>query len=106
MNRLEFIGQTYHGRLINVEEFVQFFDHMMAAYEIISPIDDYHIYGNMDSSQSSLNLKIESHNLSKLQNVVNYINNTLHNQAQIYGKTFRVDANINGDSIDLFVRYM
>ena len=40
MNRLEFIGQTHQGTLVSVDDIVRFFDHMMAAYEIIGNVEE------------------------------------------------------------------
>lgn len=104
MDRLEFIGQTRHGTLISVDDIVKFFDHTMAAYEIVGNIEDATVRGTTDSVNSSLSIKVESPNIPRLMEVVSYINNTIHNHKDIYGKSFEVDAAMDGDSVMLFVR--
>lgn len=104
MNRFEFIGQTHQGKLVSIDEVIQYFDHAMAAYGLVGNVDDIHVSGNTDNIHSSLNLKIESPNPAKLQEVVAYINDTIHNHTNLYGKTFQIGAAISGNSIDLFVR--
>lgn len=104
MNRLEFIGQTRHGTFVSVDDIVRFFDHMMAVYEIVGDVEDATVRGTTDSINSSLSIKVESPNMPKLMEVVSYINNTIHNRKDIYGKSFKVDASIDGTGVVLFVR--
>ena len=105
MNRLEFIGQTHQGTLVSVDDIIRFFDHMMAAYEIVGDVEGAIVHGGTtDNLHSSLSLKVESPNLSRLLDVVAYINNTIHNRKEIYGKSFKVEASIDGPSVVLFVR--
>ena len=105
MNRLEFIGQTHQGTLVSVDDIVRFFDHMMAAYEIIGNVEGATVHGSTtDALHSSLSIKVESPNMSKLLAVVAYINDTIHNRKDIYGKSFEVEATIDGTSVVLFVR--
>lgn len=104
MNRLEFIGQTYQGKPVSIDDIINFFDHTMAAYELIGSMQPLHIDGNIDNTYPSLRLQIESPNQSELQKVVNYINNIMNNHTNIYGKYFIIEASIQGNSVDLFVR--
>ena len=105
MNRLEFIGQTHQGTLVSVDDIVRFFDHMMAAYEIVGDVEGATVCnGNTDSLHSSLSIKVESPNMPRLMDVVAYINDTIHNQKEIYGKSFKVEAAIDGTSVVLYVR--
>ena len=105
MNRLEFIGQTHQGTLVSVDDIVRFFDHMMAAYEIVEGVEGAYVRGGTtDNLHSSLSIKVESPNMSRLLDVVAYINNTIHNRKEIYGKSFKVEALVDGTSVVLFVR--
>lgn len=104
MNRVNFIGQTYQGTMVSVDDIVRYFDNTMAAYEVVGDIDDISVHGSTDDFHSSLKLKIESPNLAKLQEVVQYINDTLHNRQRVYGKSFIVDCSVDGSSVDMFVR--
>lgn len=104
MNRIDFIGQTHQGTLVSIDDIIRFFDHTMAAYEILGDVESASVHGSTDNAHSSLTINIESPNLSELQDVVAYINNTIHNRKDIYGKSFRVEADIHGTSVDLFVR--
>ena len=105
MNRLEFIGQTHQGTLVSVDDIVRFFDHMMAIYEIVGDVEGATVRsGATDTLHSSLSIKVESPNMSRLMDVVAYINNTIHNRKEIYGKSFMVEAVIDGTSVVLFVR--
>ena len=104
MNRLTFIGQTYQGTMVSVDDVIKFFDHTMAAYELVESIDDLQVHGITDPLHSSLTIQVESPNLAKLHEVVAYINETIHNRKDVYGKSFVVEAAINGSLVDLFVR--
>ena len=105
MNRLEFIGQTHQGTLVSVDDIVRFFDHMMAIYEIVGDVEGATVRsGATDTLHSSLSIKVESPNMSRLLDVVAYINNTIHNRKEIYGKSFKVEALVDGTSVVLFVR--
>lgn len=105
MNRLEFIGQTHQGTLVSVDDIVRFFDHMMATYEIVRDVEGASVSNPLtDVLSSSLSIKVESSNMDKLLEVVAYINNTIHNRKDIYGKSFAVEAVANDTSVDLYVR--
>ena len=91
--------------MVSVDDIVRFFDHMMAAYEIIGNVEGATVHGSTtDALHSSLSIKVESPNMSKLLAVVAYINDTIHNRKDIYGKSFKVEATIDGTSVVLFVR--
>lgn len=104
MDRLQFIGQTHKDQHVSADDIVNFFDHTMAAYELVHNVDDVMVCGNTDILHSSLKLKVESPYLSELEEVVNYINNTLHNRKYLYDRTFNVDAKVEGSYVELFVR--
>lgn len=103
MDRFQFIGQATTGNRITVDDIIQFFDHTMAAYEVVGALDNLRVHGEPDSFSSSLKIFMESPNTSELENVVSYIDNTLHNRKDLYGKTFDIQAKIEGQYVELFV---
>lgn len=104
MNRVEFIGQTNQGTLISLDDIVRYFDNTMAAYEVVGEIDNISVYGNTDDYHHSLSLRIESSDIGKLNDVVKYINDTIHNHQRVYEKNFRVDCSSDGCCVNMFVR--
>lgn len=104
MNRIEFIGQTHQGSIVSIDDIVRFFDHTIAAYEIVSDIDNASVHGCTDNVNSSLKIQIDSSDTAKLQGLVSYINETIHNKKSIYGKSFNINATLEGNSVELFVR--
>lgn len=104
MNRIEFIGHTHQGIHVSIDDIVKYFDHTMAAYELVGNIDNSNVYGKPDNIHSSLEIHVESPDLDKLQEVVDHINGTLHNRKDVYGKTFKVSAQkINDNIVELYV---
>ena len=104
MNRVEFIGQTHQGTLMSMDDIVKYIDNTMAAYEVVGEMEEITVNGSTDSFHSLLKLKIESSNMSKLNDIVNCINDTIHNHQQAYGKNFRVDCTSEGNCVNMFVR--
>lgn len=103
MDRLQFIGQTHEGPLATSDTVIRFFDHTMAAYEIIGGINGVTVKGEPDNFHSLLKIYVDSPETSELEEVVDYVNNTIHNQEQIYGKSFKINACIDGPHAELFV---
>lgn len=104
MNRLEFIGQAYQNKLISIDDIVVFFDHMMAAYEIIKDIKDIRIDGYIDRIQYIFTIRIDSSNSLNINYLLNYVNSVLHNRKTIYGRTFEINASVEYNRLDLIVR--
>lgn len=106
MNRLEFIGQTHQGTLVSIDDIIKFFDHTIAAYEIVGNVDGVKVSGIPDDIHSSLIIKVDYlDDKNKAKDVVSYISNELHNQKNLYGRTFKVDARDGKDtSVELVVQ--
>lgn len=103
MNRCEFIGQTHIGP-ISSDDIISFFDHNMAAYEILKDIKDANINSIQDLVHSSLRIQVESSNIPELESVVNYVNNEIHNRKNMYDRNFRLEAKIDGNLVNLSIR--
>lgn len=103
MDRMTFIGQANQGKPLSVDDIIRFFDHTMAAYEVVQGVDDIRVIGTPDNLHSSLKLQIQSPHISELDNVVNYINDTLHNRKNLYGRSFSINAAIQDSCIELSV---
>lgn len=104
MNRLEFIEQTYQNKLISIDDIVVFFDYMMAAYEIVKDIHDIQINSKIDYAQYTFTIRITSSNIYNIQYLLNYVNNIIHNQKTIYGRTFKISVSIDNNNIDMVVQ--
>ena len=104
MDRMTFIGQSSQGKPLLADDIIKYFDHAMAAYEVVQGVDDMSVVdGTPDDIHSSLKLTIQSSYLLELNDVVNYINNTLQNKKDIYGKSFYIAATIHGENVELSV---
>ena len=103
MDRMTFIGQTNQSKPLSVDDIVHYFDHTMAAYEVVQGVDDMRVIGTPDNLHSSLKLQIQSPHSSELDDVVNYINDTLHNRKDLYGRSFYISAAVQDSCIELSV---
>lgn len=104
MDRMTFIGQTTQGKPLSVDDIISYFDHTMAAYELVQGVDDLRVMDSTpDSIHSSLKLQIQSPHTSELDSVVNYINETLHNRKDLYGRSFSINAIIQNSCVELSV---
>lgn len=98
MNRLEFIGQTYNGINLTINDVIKYFDHSMAVYESIEGVDKAIVEGQTDEVHSSLKIKLDHLDPSEMEGLVTHINEELHNRKDIYGRKFQIDI-IKKDSI-------
>lgn len=104
MDRMTFIGQTSQGAPISVDDVIRYFDHTMAAYEVVQGVNDISVVGRVpDDIHSLLKLQIHSPHMSELDDVVSYINNTLNNKKDLYGKSFYISASVQGTCVELSV---
>ena len=94
MNMPDFIGQTYQASVYPIDDILRFFDHSMAIYDIIKSYNVTGVYGITDNNHYSLQMQI----------MVNYINCTIHNRKDMYGKTFQVNAQSIGTCASLSVQ--
>jgi hypothetical protein len=102
MDRMQFIGQTYQGFTSSVDDIVNFFDHTMAAYEIVGSTAA-NVHGVTDIINKTLKIQATLRDDNELQEVVDIINNTLHNRKEVYGRRFHVDAHAEGPYIEMSV---
>ena len=103
MDRIQFIGQTHQGAIELLSDTIQYFDHTMAAYDVVECVDDLSVNRVPDNNCYLLKIKVTSPNGSDLDNMVNYVNNDLHNQIEKYDRTFNVNAIRNSDSVELSI---
>ena len=103
MDRLEFIGQTYRGFTSSIDDIINFFDHTMAVYEIVGDTTAANVHGITDSIGQTLKIQATFNSEEELNNLINFINNTLHNRKSIYGRNFLVNAHTEGCYIELSV---
>lgn len=104
MDRIQFIGQTYQSFTSSIDDIINFFDHTMAVYEIVGDKTAANVHGITDNDRHILKIRAKFNNENELQEVLNYIDNTLHNRKNIYGRNFHVDAHTEGYYIELSVR--
>lgn len=104
MNRLEFICQIHRGRIISVDNIIRFFDHTMAAYNIIGDIKSITINNLIEEKQNSL-IRINANidNQDELNTVVHKVNKDLNNCCEIYNKEFNLNIDINSPAVELTV---
>ena len=103
MNRCEFLGQTHNGPITS-DDIISFFDHNMAAYDILKDIKESNITTIQDLVHSSLKIQVESSNIPELESVVDYVNNEIHNRKNMYDRNFKLEANVEGNVCTLSIR--
>lgn len=104
MDRIDFIGQIYGRQALSIDDVVKFFDHSMAAYEVLQPLQPTSLDSITDKLQSLMIIKTYCPDQSKLVSIEGYVNNVIHNKKNLYGKTFYINTNINGPSVELSVQ--
>lgn len=104
MNRMEFIGQTHQGSVVPIDDIINYFDHIMTAYDVTESMENISIGKIQDNLYSSLKINISSQNQSDLDNLVKNINENLHNRKNTYGRNFTVIANKLESSVELSIQ--
>lgn len=104
MNMPEFVEQTYQASAYPIDDILRFFDHSMAVYDIIKSYNVTGESGITDINHYSLQMQIMAANPSDLDSMVNYINSTIHNRKDMYGKVFQVNAQSVGSYASLSVQ--
>lgn len=103
MDRVQFIGQTRKGHMISNDELIVFYDHIMCAYDILGAMNNISSDG-VNDMESSLKIKAITPNTSEIDNIVQYVENILYNEKEVYGKTFHIDAYSHDSFVELNVR--
>jgi len=106
MDRIEFIGQALQGICTSLDDTVRYFDNMMAAYEVVGEVPGTAVHSVTDNLHSSLRIQVTSLQPSELEDVVAYVNETLHNTKSLYGKSFTIQAHVDGNCVEMAVREM
>lgn len=103
MDRIQFIGQTHQGAIELLSDTIQYFDHTMAAYDVVECVDDLSVNRVPDNNCYLLKIKVTSPHDTELDTIVDHINNDLHNQINKYERVFSVIAIRNPDSVELSI---
>lgn len=104
MNRLQFLGQAHSRQPISLDNIVTYFDHTMAAYDVLGNICSSIQYTETDEFGYSMKIKATCLNISEMDSVVDYVNNILNNRKKIYDREFNINANVENSCIELDVR--
>lgn len=102
MDRLQFIGSIDHGCFINSQDaIIQFFDHTMAAYDLIGKCnDDITIKSNIESPLC-MTFTISFISQNQALDMVNRISNHFNNKLELYGKLFNVVPTVDGNKLGI-----
>lgn len=103
MDRLQFIGSIDHGNFVSSEDaIIQFFDHTMAAYDLIGQYnDDIDVVKSSIESPLCMRFTISFLSPDQALCMIDKIINYFHNHIEIYGKTFHITPNVNGSTIGI-----
>ena len=104
MNRLQFLGQAHSRRPISLDDIVTYFDHTMAAYDVLGNTSSTIQYTETDEFGYSMKVKATCLNISEMDSGVDDVNNVLSNRKKIYDREFNINANIENSCIELDVR--
>jgi hypothetical protein len=102
MDRLQFIGSIDHGNFVtSPDTIIQFFDHTMAAYDLIGQCnDDIDVKSTIESSLC-MNFTISFISSDQALRMVDKIMNYFHNRIELYGKRFLITPNANGNIVGI-----
>jgi len=101
MDRLEFIGSIDHGDFVSSQDaIIQFFDHTMAAYNLIGECRDIEVLSNINSS-ISMTFKIIFTQPIQSETMANKITTDFANKMNLYGKLFNINPTVSGNILDI-----
>lgn len=98
MNRMEFIGSINHNCFVTSDVILSFFDHMMAAYNLIGDIKNAQVVPNI-ISPLAMCFTISFYSKYDLDRVVDRITKEHQNSISIYDKRFNIYIDILQDNI-------
>lgn len=95
MDRLQFIGSINHGDFVSSkDEIIQFFDHIMAAYNLVGQINDIDVVTNVNSPYS-ITFTILFGNRDQAKCMSDRITNDFHNKMSLYCKNFDIHQTLS-----------
>lgn len=98
MDRVQFIGAAVDPDMISSNTIVQYFDHTMAAYNIVGSCSNIFISSSVNSS---LCMTFDVIFEDSTQAETMYIRLLKNNRIEIYGKVFNVQSHLNDKKISL-----
>ena len=101
MDRMEFLTSINQGDNPVLMIF-DYFDHIMAAYNVVSGCKKLLPLGNSVSASCFL-MNIELSNANEAAFVDNKIKNELHNRIDIYGKIFMIRSSVKDATLCMMI---
>ncbi|WP_301204404.1 hypothetical protein [Bacteroides acidifaciens] len=101
MDRLEFLTSINQGDNTAVM-ILNYFDHIMAAYNIVSGCKKLLPLGNGVSAACFI-MNIELSNANEAAFIDSKIKNELHNRIDIYGKIFTIKSSISDATLCMMI---
>lgn len=99
MDRLQFLGSIDHGGFVSSDQnIIQFFDHTMAAYNLVGNINDIEVMSNIDSPLSmtfSVSFYTQDQAIRMMERLA------MKNGIDLYGKRFMIHAARNNNTLGI-----
>lgn len=101
MDRLQFIGSIDQGNFVSSQDaIIQFFDHTMAAYNLVGQYNGITVCSQIDSP-FCMTFKILFKAEDQAVRMADHIMNDLHNRMDLYGKIFNLHSCIMGNTLGI-----
>lgn len=104
MDRLQYIGSTHRGQLVTIDDIVNYFDKVMATYDLIGGIESVVVKGDIDNFHSTIRITATNIPQEEAEKVVNEVNQSLHNSIHAYDRNFYISARNENSSLELSVK--
>lgn len=102
MDRLQFIGSIDHGCFVNSQDaIIQFFDHTMAAYDLIGKCNNDIDITSTIESPLCMTFTISFNSQNQALNMATKIKNDFQNKLEIYGKMFQIIHTVSGNNLGI-----
>lgn len=101
MDRLKFIESMNGGGFVSsdAQNIIQYFDHIMAAYDVIGSYDDIKVNGTINSPLCmTFNIVLGGHDQ------VLFILNHIERDLALYGKLFSITPSANKNNLSIQIQ--
>lgn len=99
MDRLQFLGSINQGNFVmSQDNIIQFFDHIMAAYNLVGSYHNISVMSNIESPVCmSFNVSCYTPNQATgmMEQLASY------HGMDLYGKHFQIHSSINGNALGI-----
>lgn len=103
MDRLQFIGSIDQGNFMSNPNAMHFFDHIMAAYNIVGMYPAHVVRSTPMVDPKEISLSVDFINADCARSAYAKVTNELHNRMDLYGKIFSIQPVLNNNTLGILI---